>query len=171
MKNTHHYTILALLLTMTLWGKAQTRLFFSMGVIDRPTNEAKVAGYVTTINKNTACLQLVSGLYAYYGIAGNKLFAIDCPTGPVIVRPDIKLFPNPIKNYTRVQSNMLLTEHPLLKLVIIDASGRTVLRSAINNTQLHAGHSLFLGMLSAGSYFLKIESASLKQVIPFIKVN
>jgi hypothetical protein len=142
-----------------------------MGIVDRPANETKIAGYITTLEKNIACLQVVSGLYAYYGIAGNKLFALDCPTGPVIERPDIKLFPNPATNYIRLQSNQLLTDYLSLTVKIIDATGRTILQQSISNTRLYGGHSLYVGTLASGNYFLTIESNSLKQIIPFIKVN
>ena len=169
-KNLLHI-ILSLLVAIPYAGVTQSRLFYSMGVVDRPTTETKIVGYVTTLNKNTACLQIVSGLYAYYGIAGNKLFSLECPTGPVLARPEIKLFPNPATNYIRLQSNQLLADQPSLLVRIIDATGRTILQQAVSNSQLYAGQGLYVGMLSSGNYFLKIESASLKQIIPFIKVN
>ena len=171
MKNILYSIPILLLVVMTYAGRAQSRLFFSMGVVDRPANETKIASYVTTLDKNVTCLQIVSGIYAYYGLAGDKLFTLDCPTEPVVVRPEIKLFPNPATNYIRVQSNQLLIDHPSLPLKIIDATGRTVMQKTVSNNQLYAGQSLFVGMLASGNYFLIIESTSLKQIIPFIKVN
>jgi hypothetical protein len=171
MKNNQYPILFLLLAVLTYTGMAQSRLFFSMSVVDRPDHETKISSYVTTLDKNVACLQLVSGIYAYYGITGNKLFTLNCPTGPVLVRPEIKLFPNPAINYIRAQSTQLLTDHPSLLFRIIDASGRTIMQQTVSNNQLYAGQSLFVGMLASGSYFLKIEGASLKQIIPFIKVN
>jgi hypothetical protein len=171
MKENRFHIIFLLLATASLTVSAQTQLFFSMGVVDRPSNEAKIAAYVNTINKSVNCLQVLSGLFAYYGIAGNKLFSLDCPTGPTIIRPEIRLFPNPATNYIRAQSNQLINDHPSLQLKVIDATGRTVMRQTVTNTQLYAGQSLYVGMIASGNYFLHIESGSLKQIIPFIKVN
>jgi hypothetical protein len=74
-------------------------------------------------------------------------------------------------NYTRLQSTTLLLDNPNFQLRVFDAAGRLVMQRAITNSQLHAGYSLFLGTLASGNYFLKIEGASIYQVIPFIKVN
>ena len=171
MKKHFYHIILLLLSSFPIVGLAQNPIFFSVSAVDPTTDQSKRASYTINLNKNVSCLQVQSGLYAWYGIMGNKLFSADCPTGTPLVRIEIKLFPNPVVNYTRLQSNMLLNESPTLQLSIIDATGRIVMRRSISNDQLYAGHSLYLGMLSAGNYFLKIEGASVKQVIQFIKVN
>lgn len=171
MKQYCYHIILLLLSSYPLIGLAQNPIFFSVSAVDPTTDQSKRASYTINLNKNVGCLQVQSGLYAWYGITGNKLFSADCPTGTPLARIEIKLFPNPAVNYTRLQSNILLNESPTLQLSIIDAIGRVVLRRSISNDQLYAGHSLYVGMLSAGNYFLKIEGASVKQVIQFIKVN
>lgn len=171
MKRIIYHTILLLLAAGPFIIKAQPRLFFSVSAVDRLANNTKVASYVTSIKTNTACLQVVSGLYAFYGVVGTKLFVLDCPTGPITLMPTIKFFPIPVVNYGRIQSNVLIAEHPTLQVGVVDAAGRVVLQRSVSNTQLYAGYGLYLGMLAAGTYFLKIESVPFKQVIPFIKVN
>ena len=150
---------------------AQNRIFFSVNTVDRPTDNTKIASYVTGLYKTNACLQLFSGLYAFYGIVGNKAFALDCPTSPNGTSPEIRLFPNPAINYTRIQSSALLTDDPALQLWVYDAAGRTILQRTVSNVQLLAGYSLYTGSLASGNYFLKIESPNTKKVIPFIKIN
>lgn len=151
--------------------QGQSRLFFNVSAVDRTTDNTKIVSYATSIYKNTACLQVITGLSTFYGIVGNKLFVLDCSNGPVNSKPEIKLFPNPAMNYTRLQSTTLLLDNPNFQLRVFDAAGRLVMQHAITNSQLHAGYSLFLGTLASGNYFLKIEGASIYQVIPFIKVN
>ena len=160
-----------LLCCISLTGVAQSRIFFSVSAVDRVSNINNIGSYPTSLNKSTTCLQVQSGLLAFYGIEGTSLFNLDCATLNPSNNPEIRLFPNPVVNYTRIQSTTLLTANPTLQLWITDAAGRVVLRRSVSNAQLYAGTSLFLGMLSSGNYFLKIEGPSIQQVIQFIKVN
>lgn len=170
-KYLYHIVTLVLLSAGTVSAKAQTSIFFSVSAVDRDINNSPVASYITTIDTAASCLQVVSGLYAFYGVVGSRSFLLDCPSSPVIVKSEIKLFPNPAVNYTRIQSTVLLADNPTLQITFIDAAGRMVMQRTITNNQLFAGYSLYLGTVSSGNYFLRLEGATIKQVIPLIKVN
>jgi len=157
----------------TVWwpSAAQTRLFFSVSALNPVAGNTAVTSLPATIYKTSNCLLVASGLSAYYGITGLKPFALNCPNGPILIRPEIKLFPNPAIHYARVQSTLLLVDHPILQLTVVDASGRKVMQQALSNQQLYAGYSLYLGTLASGHYFLRTESTLFQLVTPFIKVN
>lgn len=165
--------MIALLIVLAMgplcWS--QTVTIVRTGVIDAFPDGQKAYSQALSFNKSTLCLWLNTGLTLYAGINGNRSFELDCKPAPEISTTTLKLFPNPAVHYARLQSEGTPLPSGNLELSIIDESGRLMQRRSVDAASLSAGISLYMGMLAAGTYFLKIEGQELRRVIPFIKVN
>lgn len=150
---------------------AQSVLFFSVGSTDAFSNGNTVSCLPFQINANNNCLEVDTGLSLYFGEIGNSPFVMNCSNGGSIVSPKITLYPNPVVDYATIISDSQLNTSVSLQLSIVDATGRAVLRQTINSNSLNTGLRLYLGQLSAGNYFLKLEGGAIRCVISFLKLK
>jgi hypothetical protein len=169
MRNTFFYLLLIFACSINSFG--QTNPTFSVGTIDMLSNGERATGSALSFNKSTECIQLNTGLDVYQGINGIKEFDLTCKTNNSNIKVQFNLFPNPLVDYTRLQSSVLINTNQLLQLTVIDASGRVVLKKQINPSLVFTGASLYFGGLAAGAYYIKIDADVVHQFIPFIKIN
>lgn len=83
----------------------------------------------------------------------------------------VKLFPNPVRNSTKVK---LLNAPPLTEtfnLSIWNTEGAMVASRKETGYNLFQGLNMDLSSLTAGTYVLKIESSNFVDAVKFIKAN
>ena len=97
---------------------------------------------------------------------------VEVPNVLLIVTPvDIRLFPNPVRNYVRLAGSGISENDQNLSLSLYDAAGKRLWEQVITVSQLIAGTSFFWGWLQSGNYYLRVDGEELRRVIPFIKLN
>lgn len=160
-----------LLLSIVLKGLTQSGSFYGVSVVGSFSQGMRASSLVQSFNKRTECLQLNTGLYLYYGIKGNARFELTCQTGPIVIPNDIRLYPNPVRNYVRIEGSGFPDNDQNLSLSLYDAAGKRLWMQVIATSQLIGGASFFWGWLQSGNYYLRVDGEELHRVIPFIKLN
>ena len=140
---------------MALKGFSQSGSFYGVSVVGSFSQGMRASSLVQSFNKRTECLQLNTGLFLYYAIKGSSKFELTCQTNSSDTPIDIRLFPNPVRNYVRLEGSGPLDIDQNLSLSLFDA----------------AGTSFFWGWLQSGNYYLRVDGEELHRVIPFIKLN
>lgn len=156
---------------MALKGFSQSGSFYGVSVVGSFSQGMHASSLVQSFNKRTECLQLNTGLYLYYGVKGNSRFELNCQTGSIVTPVDIRLFPNPVRNYVRLEGSGISENDQNLSLSLYDAAGKRLWEQVITVSQLIAGTSFFWGWLQSGNYYLRVDGEKLHRVIPFIKLN
>jgi hypothetical protein len=156
---------------MALKGFSQSGSFYGVSVVGSFSQGMRASSLVQSFNKRTECLQLNTGLYLYYGVKGNSRFELTCQTGSIVTPVDIRLFPNPVRNYVRLEGSGISENDQNLSLSLYDAAGKRLWEQVITVSQLIAGTSFFWGWLQSGNYYLRVDGEELHRVIPFIKLN
>ena len=134
---------------------------------------AGTTGSIAAINfkSSATCIDVQSGIAVLKGERNDGQFAINCEVKMQFNTLGIKLYPNPVVNVTKVKFENAPPLTETFNLSIWTTEG------AMINTRKETGYNLFqgltidLGNLNAGSYVLKIESASFVDAIKFIKAN
>ncbi|MEY4586416.1 MAG: Secretion system C-terminal sorting domain [Bacteroidota bacterium] len=156
---------------MALKGFSQSGSFYGVSVVGSFSQGMRASSLVQSFNKRTECLQLNTGLYLYYGVKGNSRFELTCQSGSIVTPVDIRLFPNPVRNYVRLEGSGISENDQNLSLSLYDAAGKRLWEQVITVSQLIAGTSFFWGWLQSGNYYLRVDGEELHRVIPFIKLN
>ena len=156
---------------VALKGFSQSGSFYGVSVVGSFSQGMRATSLVQSFNKRTECLQLNTGLYLYYGVKGNSRFELTCQTGSIVTPVDIRLFPNPVRNYVRLEGSGISENDQNLSLSLYDAAGKRLWEQVITVSQLIAGTSFFWGWLQSGNYYLRVDGEELHRVIPFIKLN
>lgn len=128
-------------------------------------------GLAIQFNSIATCIDVQSGIAVLNGTRGNGQFAINCEVVMKFNSLGIKMFPNPISNFTKVKFNNTppLTEIFNLSIWTTEAVLiKTIKESGYN---LFQGLNIDLSSLIAGTYVLKIESSNYVDAIKFIKAN
>jgi hypothetical protein len=169
MKNVALLTFL--LLGIFLKGSSQSGSFYGVSVVGSFSQGMRASSLVQSFNKRTECLQLNTGLYLYYGVKGNSIFELTCQAGSIVNPIDIRLFPNPVRNYVRLEGSGFSDNDQNFNLSLYDAAGKRLWIQVIAANQLLVGVSFFWGWLQSGNYYLRVDGEDLHRVIPFIKLN
>jgi hypothetical protein len=152
-------------------GFSQSGSFYGVSVVGSFSQGMRASSLVQSFNKRTECLQLNTGLFLYYAIKGSSKFDLACQSSPSVTPIDIQLFPNPVRNYVRLEGSGLLDIDQSISLSLFDAAGKRLWGQVIPVSQLIAGTSFFWGWLQSGNYYLRVDGEELHRVIPFIKLN
>jgi hypothetical protein len=156
---------------ISLKGFSQSGSFYGISVVGSFSQGMRASSLVQSFNKRTECLQLNTGLFLYYAIKGSSKFDLTCQSSPSVTPIDIQLFPNPVRNYVRLEGSGLLDIGQSISLSLFDAAGKRLWGQVIPVSQLIAGTSFFWGWLQSGNYYLRVDGEELHRVIPFIKLN
>ena len=156
---------------IALKGFSQSGSFYGVSVVGSFSQGMRASSLVQSFNKRTECLQLNTGLFLYYAIKGSNKFELTCQTNSSDTPIDIRLFPNPVRNYVRLEGSGPLDIDQNLSLSLFDAAGKRLWGQVISVSQLIAGTSFFWGWLQSGNYYLRVDGEELYRVIPFIKLN
>ena len=150
---------------------AQSGLIYTIGSIGSLSNGSEATCLSQSFNFSNGCVQFQTGISILSGVIGNAIFNLDCKTTSNQHVISIRLYPNPMANYARLEGTGFDSEEEIITLSILDAIGRLHFNQKIVASALQAGISYNWGWLSAGNYFLRVESEKRKNVIPFIKIN
>ena len=159
------------LLVAAEWSIAQVSTAASVGVVGAFLQGNRASSMAIQFNAAKECFQVQSGLVLFSGIKGVGNFEFVCRTASNIQPVDIRLFPNPVQQYVRLEGNGFSELDQQIWLSVFDAGGKRVWEQTITTYQLEVGVSFFWGWLQAGTYYLQVKSELVSKVIPFIKSN
>jgi hypothetical protein len=167
--NKIHFFTSLLLLTLLVHKQAAAQgiMISSIGSF------AGTSSNMSAINfkSSSTCIDVQSGIAVLKGERNDGQFAINCEVKMQFNTLGIKLYPNPVINVTKVK---FVNAPPLTETFNLSI---WTTEGAMMSTRKETGYNLFqgltidLGNLTAGSYVLKIESASFVDAIKFIKAN
>ncbi|MEY3324513.1 MAG: Secretion system C-terminal sorting domain [Bacteroidota bacterium] len=150
---------------------AQPSVIYSIGAIGNLSGQTEAKCLSQSIIFSNGCVQLQTGLSLFSGLIGLAEFNLDCKPSTTPTPFNIRLYPNPVINYVRLEGSGFSTSETKIDLSIIDATGRLIQKQQIIAAALLNGSSYFWGWLQSGNYFLRIESDNVKRIIPFVKLN
>lgn len=150
---------------------SQSRSFFSIGVMGSLSKGERVTSLAQSFNNKADCLQLNTGLALYSGYFGIREFDLACKSNPSSPAVEIRLYPNPVQNYVRIEGSGFMGNEPQITMVLFDDNGRKVLQEIVTTAQLITGRSYNWGWLSSGNYYLRVDGYNTHRIIPFIKLN
>ena len=162
---------LTVLLVMTLLANKQAAsqgfMMSSIGGFSGTSSNIAAINFKSV----ATCIDVQSGIAVLKGDRNNGLFAINCEVKMQFNTLGIKLYPNPVSNLTKVKfvNTPPLTE--IFNLSVWTTDGAIVTARKETGYNLFQGLTMDLGNLTAGTYVLKIESASFVDAIKFIKAN
>lgn len=160
-----------ILLVTAEWSIAQAPTAASVGVVGPFLQGNRASSMAIQFNGTKECFQVQSGLVLYSGIKGVGNFELFCQTVSNMQPVDIRLFPNPVQQYVRLEGNDFNVLDQQIRLSVFDAVGKRVWEQTVTTYQLEVGISFFWGWLQAGTYYLQAKSELMNKVIPFIKLN
>lgn len=139
----------------------------SVGTISNFSNNSMAV----TFNSNLACLNVQNGSAVLTGERGNGLFAINCIKVTKINTLGIKLFPNPVNDFTKVK---FINTPPLndnFVITILSLDGYKIANLSATGYELFQGKQINLSSLSNGTFFIQIESPKYIDALKFIKAK
>jgi hypothetical protein len=164
-------SILILAVYFPLSLLSQNTHSFCVGAIGMLSSGNPAQSLAQSFTSKASCLQVQTGIQVHQGILGRLPFAIDCNTAVTITPFSIRLFPNPVINYVRIDGAGAIGSNENCLLAIIDATGRLLFKESTTIPALRSGISYFWGWLKSGSYFLKVDGETIHQIVPFVKIN
>lgn len=164
------FTGFILCILFSIQTSAQLSPAFSMssiGMIGNSNSNATAISFKSVAN----CLDVQSGIAVLNGTRANGQFVTNCDVNIKFNTLGIMLFPNPVLGATKVKfkNTPPLTEN--FNLSIWTMEGAIVYTSKTSGYNIFQGVIVNMGQLIAGSYIMKIESASYADAIKFIKAN
>jgi len=161
--------LLSLFLTTRLQAQENNGAFImsSVGAISNFSNNSMAVSF----NSNSNCLNVQNGAAVLTGERGTGLFVANCEAITKINLLGIKLFPNPVSDYTKVKftNTPPLNENFVITILGLDGSKITI--SKATGYELFQGKTINLSSLSTGSYFIQIESLKYIDALKFIKAK
>jgi hypothetical protein len=160
-------TLLMFFLCLDVHAQKTAFIMSSMGNLAGTNN----TGLAMNFKSDAGCLDVQNGLAVLSGVRGDGQFSMSCEVKMNYNTLGIKMYPNPVQNFTKVKfvNTPPLTE--VFNLSIWSTDGVLV------TTKKETGYNIFQGMtidltnIHAGTYVLKIESASFVDAIKFVKAN
>lgn len=165
-------TIFLALLLLALSGqKAQAQnAAFQMSTVGAMSNTSNASTPIQ-FKSTVACLDVQTGIAVLRGIKNNGEFSMNCAVSMQFNSLDIKMYPNPVQNYTKVKLQIAPPLNEVFNLSIWTTEGNLVLTRKETGYNLFQGLNIDLSTIVAGYYVLKIESAQFMDAIKFIKAN
>jgi hypothetical protein len=142
-------------------------LMSSVGSINNFSNNSMALTFISSSN----CLNVQNGAAVLTGERGNGLFVTNCEVVTKINSLGIKLFPNPVSDFTKV---MFINTPPLndnFIITILGLDGSKVANLSATGYELFQGKKINLSSLSTGTFFLQIESSKYIDALKFIKAK
>lgn len=143
---------------------------FIMSSVGSLTNMSNNSMSVT-FNSSAACLNIQNGTALMIGERGVGSFTINCDVTTHFNTLGIKVYPNPVKNITKVK---FINPPPLqdqFSISIWNTEGFRITNGKATGYDLFQGVPLDLSILSAGNFILQIESQNYKDALNFIKLK
>ena len=163
------YWILGMVVFSTSLLKAQTPVFVMSSIGALPGTNSTISAM--NFKSDAACLDVQTGVVVLKGERNVGAFAMNCEVTLKFNTLGVKLFPNPVRNATKVK---FLNAPPLTEtfnLSIWNTEGAMIATRKETGYNLFQGLTMDLSSLSAGTYVLKVESSNFVDAIKFIKAN
>lgn len=161
--------VLAIAVGVSSVLKAQTPVFVMSSIGAMPGTNSTISAM--NFKSDAACLDVQTGVVVLKGERNMGEFAMNCEVTMKFNTLGVKLFPNPVRNATKVK---LLNAPPLTEtfnLSIWNTEGAMVASRKETGYNLFQGLNMDLSGLTAGTYVLKIESSNFVDAVKFIKAN
>jgi hypothetical protein len=139
----------------------------SVGAINNFANNSMALTFTSSSN----CLNVQNGAAVLTGERGNGLFATNCEAITKINSLGIKLFPNPVSEFTKVKFTNTPPLNDNFIITILGLDGAKVANLNATGYELYQGKQINLSSLSTGTFFIQIESSKYIDAIKFIKVK
>jgi hypothetical protein len=139
----------------------------SVGAINNFANNSMALTFTSSSN----CLNVQNGAAVLTGERGNGLFASNCEAITKINSLGIKLFPNPVSEFTKVKFTNTPPLNDNFIITILGLDGAKVANLTATGYELYQGKQINLSSLSTGTFFIQIESSKFIDAIKFIKVK
>ena len=160
-------TLLMVFLCLGVSAQKAAFIMSSMGNLSGTNNTGLAMNFKSDVN----CIDVQNGIAVLSGTRGSGEFSMSCEVKMNYNTLGIKMYPNPVQNYTKVKfvNSPPLTE--VFNLSIWSTDGVLI------TTKKETGYNIFQGMtidltnIHAGTYVLKIESTSFVDAIKFVKAN
>ncbi len=139
----------------------------SVGSIQNSSNNSMAV----TFSSNTNCLNIQNGTAVLTGERGTGSFAINCEVKSLFNTLGIKLYPNPVSEYTKVK---FINQPPLndkFSITVWSNQGEKISASTASGYEIYQGMMMHLSTLVSGSYIIQIESDKYRDALKFIKAN
>lgn len=139
----------------------------SVGIIGNTNSNATAISFKSVAN----CLDVQTGIAVLNGSRANGQFVTNCDVNVKFNTLGIKLYPNPVLSTTKIKfiNTPPLTEN--FNISVWTMEGGILFSRKETGYNIFQGVMVDMGMLIAGSYILKIESANYADAIKFIKAN
>ena len=139
----------------------------SVGIIGNTNSNATAISFKSVAN----CLDVQTGIAVLNGSRANGQFVTNCDVNVKFNTLGIKLYPNPVLSTTKIKfiNTPPLTEN--FNISVWTMEGGILFSRKETGYNIFQGVMVDVGMLIAGSYILKIESANYADAIKFIKAN
>ena len=139
----------------------------SVGAINNFSNNSMAL----TFTSSSTCLNVQNGAAVLTGDRGNGLFAANCEAITKVNSLGIKLFPNPVSDFTKVKFINMPPLNDNFNISILGLDGSKVTNISATGYELFQGKQINLSSLSSGTFFIQIESSKYIDAIKFIKVK
>ena len=139
----------------------------SVGSIQNSSNNSMAV----TFSSNTNCLNIQNGTAVLTGERGTGSFAINCEVKSLFNTLGIKLYPNPVSEYTKVK---FINQPPLndkFSITVWSNQGEKISASTASGYEIYQGKMMHFSTLVSGSYIIQVESERYKDALKFIKAN
>ena len=139
----------------------------SVGAFNNFSNNSMALTFTSSSN----CLNVQNGAAVLTGERGNGLFATNCEAITKINSLGIKLFPNPVSDFTKVKFTNTPPLNDNFIITILGLDGAKVANLNATGYELFQGKQINLSSLSSGTFFIQIESLKYIDALKFIKVK
>ncbi len=166
----HFTSIVTLTLTFPENIKAQSSAIFMMSSIGNLAGSS-TTGMAFQFNSSGTCVKIQNGVAILNGVRGNGPFAVNCEVNFKINNLGLKIYPNPVKNVTKVK---FINTPPLAEyfnLTIWTTDGVLILTRKESGYDLFKGLNIDMSNLISGSYVLKVGTSEYVDALKFIKAD
>ena len=139
----------------------------SVGAINNFSNNSMAL----TFTSNSNCLIVQNGAAVLTADRGNGMFAANCEANTKVNSLGIKLFPNPVSDFTKVKFTNIPPLNDNFNITILGLDGAKVANLNSTGYELFQGKQINLSSLSTGTFFIQIESSKYIDALKFIKAK
>lgn len=139
----------------------------SVGAISNFSNNSMAV----TFSSSSPCLNVQNGSAVLTGERGNGLFVTNCDAVTKINSLGIKLFPNPVSEFTKVKFVNTPPLNDNFVITILGLDGSKIANLSATGYELFQGKQINLSSLAAGTFFIQIESPKYIDALKFIKAK
>lgn len=130
-----------------------------------------VTSNVILFKSIATCIDVQTGIAVLKGERGLGDFAINCEVVMKFNTLGVKLYPNPVQDYTKLKLNNTPPLTEMFNVSIWNTDGFLISNRKESGYDLFQGITINLADLHAGTYVLKIESSKFMDAIKFVKAN